>query len=180
MEVSMEVFELGIGQPVRSLQTFLREISRFYNIPPVIPDGIYGTQTRDSVLAFQQTFLLNATGEVDNDTWDKIVEVYTYLIAAISEPKCVKIYPSADFIIDRNDESEHLHVIQSMVYVISTKFDNITSPEITGKHDEKSVQAIKDIQIISNLEPTGVIDRFVFDMIADMYEIYVSRNRLNW
>lgn len=177
----MEVFELGISQPVRSLQTFLREISRFYNcIPTVIPDGIYGTQTRDSVIAFQEAFFIEPTGEVDNDTWDKIIEVYTYLITATSEPKCVKIYPSADFIIDINDESEYLHALQAMLYVISTKFDNITSPDITGKHDEKSVQAIKDIQTISNLEPTGVIDRFVFDMIADMYEKFVSRNRLNW
>ena len=177
----MEVFELGIGQPVRSLQTFLRELSRYYNsIPPVIPDGIYGTQTRDSVKAFQKTFFLEETGEVNNDTWDKIVEAYSFLIAATSEPKCVKIYPSADYIIDLNDESEHLRALQSMIYGISAKFNNITSPEITGKHDEKSVQAIKDIQVISNLEPTGIVDRFVFDVIADMYEIFVSRNRLNW
>lgn len=177
----MEVFELGIGQPVRSLQTFLREISRFYNcVPPVIPDGIYGTQTRDSVIAFQKAFALAETGEVDNDTWDKIIEVYTFLIAATAEPKCIKIYPSADYIIDINDESEHLHAIQAMLHVLSTKFDNITSPNINGKHDERSVQAIKDIQAISNLEPTGVIDRFVYDVIADLYEKFVSRNRLNF
>ena len=176
----MEVFELGIGQPVRSLQTFLREIARFYtSIPTVIPDGIYGTETMDSVLAFQKAFSMNETGEVDNDTWDKIIEVYTYLIAATSEPKCVKIYPSSDFVIDINDESEHLHAIQAMVHALSMKFDNLTTPNITGKHDELSVQSIKDIQAISNLEVTGVIDRFVFDTIADLYELYVSRNRLN-
>ena len=176
----MEIFELGIGQPVRSLQTFLREISRFYNsIPSVIPDGIYGTQTRNSVLAFQKAFFLDETGEANNDTWDKIVEVYTYLIAATSEPKSVKIYPGADYIIDTNDKSENLYVLQAMIFVISAKFGNITTPDINGVHDEKSVQAIKDIQAISGLEPTGVIDRFVFDIIADMYEKFVSRNRIN-
>lgn len=177
----MEVFELGIGQPVRSLQTFLREISRYYSsIPPVIPDGIFGEQTRNSVIAFQQIFLLNATGEVDNDTWDKIVEVYTYIIQATSEPACVKIYPSADFIIDINDEIEHLYVIQAILVNLSNKFDNIRMPEVTGKHDEKSVQSVKDIQAISNLEQTGIINRFVWDIIVTMYETYVSRNRFNW
>ena len=108
----MQFFELGIGQPVRSLQTFLREISRYYGcIPPVIPDGIYGSQTRDSVIAFQKSFALEGTGEVDNNTWDKIIEVYSYIIAATSEPISLKLYPSADFVIDLYDETEHLIVI---------------------------------------------------------------------
>ena len=176
----MEVFEIGIGQPVASLQTFLRKISEYYNeIPPVIPDGIYGTQTQDSVISFQTIFLLEPTGEVDNDTWNKIIEIYNYIIKATSEPKCIKVYPSADFIIKANDQSLHLNVLQAMLLNLSYLFENISPLQITGIHDEQSVNAFKDFQIIVGLEPTGIIDRFLWDFLADAYETFITRDRMN-
>ena len=51
-------------------------------IPSVEIDGIYGTATREAVLAFQRRFGLDPTGEVDPD---KIKE----LTRAAMTPACI-------------------------------------------------------------------------------------------
>ena len=66
-----------LGRPVRSLQTMLRVISRAIpEIPPVIPDGVYGQSTMRAVTALQRYADLPVTGVVDQATWDKIVSMY--------------------------------------------------------------------------------------------------------
>ena len=73
---------LLIGQPIRSLQTMLREISFVYtDLPRLIPDGVFEEETRRAVVSFQQLFNLPATGTVDNDTWDAVVVVYRHIQA---------------------------------------------------------------------------------------------------
>ena len=65
-----------LGRPVRSLQTMLRVISRALpEIPPVIPDGVYGQSTMRAVTALQRYADLPVTGVVDQATWDKIVSI---------------------------------------------------------------------------------------------------------
>lgn len=66
-----------VGMPIRTLQTMLRAIARLNtNIPLVIPDGIYGSDTVNAVTAFQQQFGLPATGVVNLGTWNEIVRIY--------------------------------------------------------------------------------------------------------
>ena len=65
-----------MAEDIRYIQRLLRDISFFdEDIVTVIPDGIYGETTKDSVKSFQRKHNLYETGTVDNDTWDKIVEV---------------------------------------------------------------------------------------------------------
>ena len=73
----MRSAESFVGQPVRSLQTMLRAISEYNgSIPTVIPDGIYGNETRDSVIIFQRNNNIPPTGIVDQLTWDEISKQY--------------------------------------------------------------------------------------------------------
>lgn len=77
-----------IGRPIRSLQTILRQVARCNpDIPRVIPDGIYGTNTVDTVTAFQKKFGLPPTGVTDYLTWTKLVQVYSQSIAPDCPPK---------------------------------------------------------------------------------------------
>ena len=58
------------GMSVMGLQEMLRTISFWLeDIPSVIPDGIFGPKTKDSVTAFQTVYGLKPTGEVDSQTW---------------------------------------------------------------------------------------------------------------
>ena len=66
------------GEKVRLLQYMLSVLSNFIStIPPVTVDGIYGSDTRAAVLAFQRRYRLPETGTVGQTTWDTIYDQYT-------------------------------------------------------------------------------------------------------
>ncbi len=66
------------GEPVRLLQYMLSILSNYIpEIPPVSIDGIYGTATRNAVLAAQRRFRLPETGVVDTQTWNEIYDQFS-------------------------------------------------------------------------------------------------------
>lgn len=73
-------FTLGIGttgEPVRVIQTQLNRIAQNYPlIPRVAVDGVYGSNTAESVRVFQRVFNLPQTGTVDYATWYQISNIY--------------------------------------------------------------------------------------------------------
>ncbi len=65
------------GQSVRQLQYMLTMLSEFISqFPPLEVDGIFGSATRQGVLAAQRYFGLEETGVVDPSTWDRIYDQF--------------------------------------------------------------------------------------------------------
>ena len=70
------------GENIRDLQTYLSFIGKVIDSLPEIPvTGYFGSQTRDSVVAFQNAFGINPSGAVGAVTWNTIAEQYDFLIA---------------------------------------------------------------------------------------------------
>ena len=70
--------EGSTGDKVRQLQYMLAILSDYIpSIPPVTIDGIFGTATRQAVLAAQRRFALPETGTVDSRTWDEIYDQFS-------------------------------------------------------------------------------------------------------
>ncbi|MGM9585338.1 MAG: peptidoglycan-binding protein, partial [Faecousia sp.] len=66
------------GVKVEHLQYMLQVLSSYIpEIPPVTIDGIFGSNTRDAVLAAQRRFGLPQTGVVDFDTWEAIYDQFS-------------------------------------------------------------------------------------------------------
>ena len=66
------------GVRVEHLQYMLSVLSEYIpEIPSVAIDGVYGSATRNAVLAAQRRFGLPQTGEVDFDTWDELYDQYS-------------------------------------------------------------------------------------------------------
>lgn len=66
------------GVRVEHLQYMLSVLSSYIpEIPPVTVDGIFGTATRNAVLAAQRRFGLPQTGIVNYDTWDEIYDQFS-------------------------------------------------------------------------------------------------------
>lgn len=69
------------GEDVRQLQEMLAELSTVYpQIPRITPDGIFGPQTREAVLAAQRLFGLPQTGAVGSPTWYEIASQYLTIV----------------------------------------------------------------------------------------------------
>ena len=65
------------GVKVEHLQYMLNVLSAYIpEIPSVTVDGIFGTGTRDAVIAAQRRFGLPQTGIVNYDTWDEIYDQF--------------------------------------------------------------------------------------------------------
>lgn len=73
------------GEEIRLLQEYLLTLSEVYGeIPPVTVNGIFGTATRDAVIAAQNLYGLNPTGIVDALTWQAITDAYIDVISGRS------------------------------------------------------------------------------------------------
>ena len=164
------------GTPVRNLQNMLRLISQYYNnIPLVIADGIFGETTKDAVISFQRIYNLPQTGEVDIITFEEIVRINNLAEEGLRPHRKTGIIVIPDFEIEPGESSEQLYVIKAMVKSISERFDNINEVTVINNvHDDEFVEIIKQLQKLSDLEETGVIDKKTFDIISYLYEIYIA------
>ena len=168
---------LLIGQPIRSLQTMLREISFVYtDLPRLIPDGVFEEETRRAVVSFQQLFNLPATGTVDNDTWDAVVVVYRQTLKVTSRPGPCAVYPANTYTVEPGDSTIHMYVIQSMFKSLSHVLDGIRVPVVDGRHTGVSVENALWLQRRGGLEETGIFDMRTWDLLARLYCTYITRN----
>lgn len=166
-------------EEIRQIQMMLREISFFdERIERIIPDGIYGEQTANSVRSFQRNNNLYETGVVDNDTWDRIVEVYDKTIEDNKRNVLVQVIDEGAIPITVGDSSVSLYVIQAMILALSEYFDNIEAIKVTGIFDAPTQSEVEKLQIISGITPNAQIDRTFINALAELYMTYVTRNHV--
>lgn len=152
--------ESFVGQPIRSLQTMLRTIAQ---VEPkqvtVIPDGVYTGQTTQAVRSFQENHSLPATGVADLDTWDAIVAAYRPALIEVSpaEPIYITLNPGQSF--GLGDRHHHIHLVQAMLRLLQTAYPSFPGVSLTGVFDPETEAAVRALQALSGLEPTGVLDK---------------------
>lgn len=68
------------GEDVLLIQQYLQRISQSISqVPSIVPDGVFGRQTEQAVLAVQRLFGLEETGGVGPLTWTAIASLYSDL-----------------------------------------------------------------------------------------------------
>ena len=87
--------EGSTGEKVRHLQYMLAILSDYIpQIPPLSVDGIFGTATKEAVLAAQRYFGLPQTGIVNAATWEEIYDQYSGIEnTSLRDPE---IFPRTD------------------------------------------------------------------------------------
>jgi len=164
---------------VTYLQNMLRQLS-FYNddIRRVVPDGIFGKQTAESVASFQRSQGLPETGEVDNDTWDRLVLTYEERGRLEELQICLQIFSENKRELNPGDADASLYVIQALMYAVAERFSNIGPVYVTGVYDDATSKAVENIQIISGITPNGRIDNEFVNALSELYNVFVTRNRV--
>lgn len=167
-----------IGQPVRSLQAMLREISfRYPAVPRLVPDGIFGEVTLEAVMVFQREWKLPVTGVVDNDTWDMVVLVYRQARQSLALPLRSNGFPDRNYQVYPGQVCIYMLTIQAMAHALSAVLDGIEPVTIDGAHTGASVRNALWIQHNSGLPETGVMDMSTWNILARLYEIFIIRNQ---
>ena len=168
-----------IQQPIRSLQTMLHVISlNDPRIQLIIPDGIYGRSTMVAVNQFQQLYNIPITGIVDQTTWSKIVEIYDAARLNIEPAENIEIILDKDEALKLNDEGAYVYFLQTMLKALSNKYPTITAPEISGRYDSKTIDAVIEFQKLSNLRGTGQTDKTTWKHIVHQFSLLSAADKI--
>ena len=163
-------------QNIRILQKMLQLISSVTGeIPTVIPDGIYGTQTLESVRRFQRAAELPVTGKVDEPTWERISRVYLLLLPQSQEPAALRIILKKDGYIDAGNGSAHTYLLQAILQALSAYYVNLPEVgEVSGIYNRKTEESVKVFQRCCRLPETGKVDRNTWNLLVSFYRLTVG------
>lgn len=168
----MKPGESFVGQPIRSLQTMLRTISEYDgSVPTVVPDGIYGNETRDAVTIFQRGNSLPVTGVADNETWNQIADQYDNALIFVgpAEPIEIILEPNQVFVL--GDSSPYLFLAQGMLLFLSTQHNEINEPGRNGILDRQTANSLSSFQRLNALEETGNLDRKTWKNLSKQFTL---------
>ncbi len=171
----MKPLDSFVGQPVRSLQTMLRILAEDdHDLSSVIPDGIYGNQTRNAVSAFQRKYGIPITGVTDQNTWDRIVATQTTALVRLGPAEPLRLILNANQILRRGSRHPYLNLVQSMLVTLAEIYGSITAPGISGVLDEATADALASFQYLSALPQTGELDKITWKHLALQYPLAVN------
>lgn len=165
-----------VGQSIRSLQTMLRVIAEADgNIPTVVPDGIYGQSTMNSVSTFQRLYGLPVTGVTDQLTWEQIVAVYEPALIRIGKAQPIEIIFEPDQVFRLGDRSPYLYLLQGMLVALSDAYPTIEAPNNSGVIDASTSAALAAFQVLAGLPPTGELDRITWKYLVHHFTLHANR-----
>lgn len=169
-------FEKNNPVDVREVQTYLRRIAADYpRIPLLSIDGIYGSKTEEAVRMFQQLFELPITGEVDIATWEALVREFARLRYPESRPQPIRPFLVGEYTLKTEDEGDAVRILQAMLGTLSQYYYNLLPVVCNGRYGDETAAAVKRLQELFGIDPTGTVDRRTWDMLANTYNAYVGR-----
>ena len=170
--VTLETYLEGDIRPrVDLIQYALNVLSAYYpTIEGVAITGVFDEQTRQDVIAFQETLNLEPTGVVDSETFEAMTSALFGILDSLP-PEAVYLptmrWPGIVFY--PGDESPNIYIIQEMLSYISLTIPSIPYIEPNGVLDAATEQAVRAFQGAQGLEPTGIINEETWNSITEVY-----------
>ncbi len=153
---------------VLELQKYLNEIFKSDpDIPPLVVDGVYGPETKETVIKFCEKHDLPQNGEVDKEIWDKIIEIYNEYSVDVIKP--LSVFPSVEYIMRPDDNNILVSMLQVMLQALGLRYRNCPMVNVTGIYDDLTVAGVKNIQNIVQTEPTGDVNLITWNNIATLF-----------
>ena len=171
----MRPTESFVAQPVRSLQTMLRVIGEDNgkNVT-IIPDGFYGTQTRNAVADFQANRGIPSTGVADENTWQHIASEYPDALTRIGPAEPLQLILNPNQVLRRDESHPYLYLIQAMLNALHASYSSIPAAPMTGVLDLATADSISEFQQLSLLPQTGEVDKVTWKHLARHYPLAVN------
>lgn len=164
--------EYFVGKPIESMQHMLRVVSQGDSrLVPVIPDGIFGQKTKEAVTAYQRGKNRPATGVMDLETWELLVEDYDreLILQQEAEPLIPLLNPRQ--VIRPGERNDHVNLVQAILRVLSSRYGFSQPPAVSGVLDAPTVAALRRFQTLSNLPATGSVDKITWLHLARQYRL---------
>ncbi len=172
---SVPIREGDTGRDVESIQIRLNRISANYPGIPKIPtvDGFFGPETTDAVTEFQKVFGLQPDGIIGKATWYKIQYVYNavkklYEINSegLTYSELPQRYPGS---LQLGSSGSGVLILQYYLEYISLFVPTVQTLTPDGSFGNETQSSVISFQKTYGLEPTGVVDRSVWNSIQSTY-----------
>ena len=162
---------------VMQVQKWLRGIAKSGTpLPLILPDGLYGEETKEAVRIFQGLRGLDPTGVVDYATWLALRGAYEDCRKKSESP--LPISPFSCRLKDRKlqigDCMPLVFIVQAMIEEIREDYDDLTEQENNGVYDEKTAANISILQKKWGQQITGELDKDGWNMLAACYNDHVK------
>ena len=172
----MKPGESFVEQPIRSLQTMLRVIAEDDpRLPTLVPDGIYGPSTMNSVSSFQRQYGLPVTGITDQLTWERIVAVYEPALIRIDKAEPIEIIMEPGEVFRLGASNAYIYLLQSILTQLSNDNPTIVQPDHNGVLDQPTSDALAAFQYLAGLPPTGELDKITWKYLVKQFTLSASR-----
>lgn len=141
VKLSKPTLRLGDSGPaVKELQTLLNGYGQFINSPGIFagtPDGEFGPQTQQAVIAFQAQVFLPRTGVAADLTWRSL-----FKRAPVDLPE-VKFGETSDFV----------QLLEERLILL-----RFLSGQADRRYEQRTVDAVKAFQRSANLPQRSTVD----------------------
>lgn len=161
-----------VGNNVRELQYYLNFIGQFNNqIQAVAIDGIFGTQTEQSVLDFQRYYGLPETGVVNVVTWNAMQKTYLDMLESLPAgtfDDVTLLYPG--YVLRRGATGEPVTALQTYLNRISDVYTMIPKLVVDGVFGTATESAVRAYQQLFEIPNSGVVGSVTWNSIAATYQ----------
>lgn len=164
------------GSEVQEIQFYLQRIARFNPIVESVElDGIFGRDTENAVISFQNAYGLEPTGIVDEAVWNSIVNVYNGTLDNVDEPQNgITPVPYPGFVITSGQTNEYVRYVQEILNIINNVFipiPKLTEDGIFGSATQVSVNRFASI---FGFDQNGTVDEALWNKLNSVYSSVAS------
>ncbi len=171
-DISSKVYLEGDVRPgVEIIQYGLDVLSLYYpTIPEVAITGIFDSQTRNAIIEFQKVMDLPVTGNITFETYQILYDnVFGILDTLPPEAIYLPYLRWTGITYDLGHESPVVYLLQEMLSYISLIITAIPSVKPSGIYNEATVKAVRALQNMEGIEPTGAVDEETWYKIIELY-----------
>lgn len=154
---------------IKELQEYLHGIDMNRGkLPAVIPDGIYGNETKEAVRQFQREKGIQPTGDTDDVTWNLIIA--EFLDGKVNPPKPLSVFPSKGFVSHKGNNGFVVWTIQIILSELGRRYDNMKKVDVNGEYTDNTAEAVSIFQKIAELKITGEVDIETWNLLINTME----------
>ena len=170
-----ETLRLGDrGIEVRTVQYYLNFLGTFNQyLPEIAVDGIFGNETLNSVLKFQELYGLDVDGVIGRNTWNTIQNAYDGVLLSLPEEYTSYsslLYPG--YIITTGASGNVVMQIQNYINTIAANDRSVPSVAVDGIYGDKTAAAVTAIQKQAGLPAVGQVGPLTWNTIVELYNSY--------
>lgn len=158
------------GEKVREMQSYLAEISKYYNIPSILPDGIFGNITKQTVIEFQRLFGVDADGIVGVNTWDMIYNVYKKLERKNIRETYIYSFDYPGYVLKEYLINNDIKWLQTYLNAIARFYKEMPTIAVDGIYRKRTRNAVSSFQRVFGLSPTGEIGYNDWNKLISVYK----------